>query len=192
LFCGIAEVYFSASRIFNTSIWSGEKMAGFSRIYCIGGLGGYMGSDGIHPIVLQIWVGEGNRQWFEAHYFDDSVKPMGTITTVIPEGPDAPSALLDACLAFYPDHFSDCPSLKKVISQLKSADTIDFDGQANVPADWPKLRGEAYDRFRELNIFDAQLIQLDLDEKLDDPESDDLDDDDEEDDEDDEEFKEVR
>ena len=45
-------------------------MAGFSKIYCIGGEGGFLGSDGINPIALQIWQGEGNRMWFEVHYFD--------------------------------------------------------------------------------------------------------------------------
>ena len=43
-------------------------MAGYSRIYCIGGLGGFGGADGINPILLQIWVGDASRQWFEAHY----------------------------------------------------------------------------------------------------------------------------
>lgn len=29
-------------------------MAGYSKIFCIGGEGGYLGSDGINPILFQI------------------------------------------------------------------------------------------------------------------------------------------
>ncbi len=41
-------------------------MAGITRIFSIGGGGGFGGSDGVNPIYAQIWQGEGNRQWFEA------------------------------------------------------------------------------------------------------------------------------
>ena len=46
-----------------------NRMAVYSRLYCIGGLGGLAGADGLNPISLQIWVGDASRQWFEAHYF---------------------------------------------------------------------------------------------------------------------------
>ena len=45
-------------------------MAGYSKIYCIGGEGGFLGSDGMNPIDFQILVGDGNRQWLEARYFN--------------------------------------------------------------------------------------------------------------------------
>ena len=54
-------------------------MAGISRIYCIGGSGGFMGSDGVSPIYAQIWQGDGNRQWFEARYFEEGFGPMGKV-----------------------------------------------------------------------------------------------------------------
>jgi hypothetical protein len=54
-------------------------MAGYSRIYCIGGLGGFAGADGINPMLVQIWVGDADRQWLEAHYFDPGLEPLGCI-----------------------------------------------------------------------------------------------------------------
>ena len=89
-------------------------MAGYSSLYCIGGLGGYAGADGINPIVLQIWVGDAIRQWFEAHYIDNNIRPIGKIKSLVPEGPDHPNALLDACLAFYPSAFAHCASMAAV------------------------------------------------------------------------------
>jgi hypothetical protein len=76
-------------------------MAGFSRIYSIGDLVGFQGADGVNPIRLQIWVGDADRQWLEVHYFDQSIQPLGAITKIIPEGPNHPNPLLDACLCFY-------------------------------------------------------------------------------------------
>lgn len=45
-------------------------MAGFSKIYCVGGLGGFQGADGVNPILFQILVGDASRQWLQVHYFD--------------------------------------------------------------------------------------------------------------------------
>jgi hypothetical protein len=102
-------------------------MAGYSKLYCIGGLGGYMGADGINPILLQIWVGDSDRQWLEAHYFDTGIRPIGNIKVVVPEGPDHPNALLDACLAFYPSAFTQCPSMTQVKTKLAAAERLGFD-----------------------------------------------------------------
>jgi hypothetical protein len=102
-------------------------MAGFCALYCIGGLGGFRGSDGINPILMQIWVGISNRQWFEARYFDSDIGPIGRIKVVVPEGPDDPNALLDACLAFYPRAFDQCASMAAVQSKLAEAEQLDFD-----------------------------------------------------------------
>ena len=71
-------------------------MAGYSKIYCVG----EDTLDGINPIYYQILVGDGNRQWLEVHYLDASIMPMGSMKVIIPEGPDHPNTLIDACLAF--------------------------------------------------------------------------------------------
>jgi len=132
-------------------------MAGYSKLYCIGGLGGYTGADGINPILLQIWVGDASRQWLEAHYFDSRIKPIGNIKVVVPEGPDHPNALLDACLAFYPEVFAQCPSMTQVKSKLGEAECLDFDVRENIPEEWDQLRSEARGLFGELHIFEAEL-----------------------------------
>ena len=102
-------------------------MAGYSKIYCLGEEGGFMGADGINPIQLQIWVGDANRQWLEAHYFDEKIKPIGNVTRIFPKLPDDPNSLLDACIAFFPDHFRECPTLAKVEESLEKSEFIDFD-----------------------------------------------------------------
>lgn len=45
-------------------------MAGYSKIYCIGGEGGFLGADGMNPIDFQILVGDADRQWLEVRYFN--------------------------------------------------------------------------------------------------------------------------
>lgn len=48
-------------------------MAGYSKLYVVGGLGGFMGADGVNPIDFLVLVGDADRQWFEPHYFDRSL-----------------------------------------------------------------------------------------------------------------------
>ncbi len=140
-------------------------MAGYSRIYCIGGVGGVRGHDGINPMELQIWVGDSDRQWLKPHYIKRSIRPLGAVKCLIPEGPDHPNALIDACVAFYPDHFRDCPSLPVVAELLAGVERLDFDlGKENIPEEWPQLRSEARPLFQELNIFEARLHPIKIDE----------------------------
>ncbi len=51
-------------------------MAGYSKIYCVGGEGGFLGADGINPINFQILVGDAGRQWLEVCYFSQDIRPM--------------------------------------------------------------------------------------------------------------------
>jgi hypothetical protein len=136
-------------------------MAGYSKLYCIGGLGGSEGADGINPIGLQIWVGNSSRQWLEPHYFDNDITPIGHIKVIVPRGPDDPNALLDACIAFYPEAFAQCASMAVVQSKLARAETLDFDlGENEIPQEWHQLRKEAQGPFRELHIFEADLKMI--------------------------------
>ena len=138
-------------------------MAGYSKLYCIGGLGGFMGADGINPITLQILVGDADRQWLEPHYFDKRLKPIGNIRTIIPEGPNHPNSLVDACIAFSPKFFENCSSLTKVKIELQDNTCLDFHlGLESIPLSWFDLRKEAIPYFKKLNIFEANLTQLDL------------------------------
>jgi hypothetical protein len=136
-------------------------MAGFSRLYCIGGLGGFMGADGINPITLQILVGDADRQWLEPHYFDKSIKPIGKIRAIVPEGPEHSNMLIDACIAFAPTYFNKCPTLSTIEQQLKGFTRLDFNiGLDKIPNEWADLRKEAEPFFRSLNIFEAELKQM--------------------------------
>ena len=134
-------------------------MAGYSIIYVIGGQGGFEGADGVNPIQLMILVGDGNRRWLEPRYFDDSLKPIGKLRTLVPEAPDHPDYLLDACIGFLPQAFEDCPSFKDVELKVGKADFLDF---TDIPKEtflaWNKLREEARSIFMNINIWRAELV----------------------------------
>ena len=140
-------------------------MAGYSKIYCIGGEGGFMGADGINPIHFQILVGDGGRQWLEVRYFNKDIGSMGEIEVIVPAGPDHPDALIDACLAFFPEYFESCPSLTQVVEALGSVSRIDFDLDGE-PSGWAQLREEAKSPFKHLIIYEAKLNKINGVEQL--------------------------
>ena len=141
-------------------------MAGFRRLYCIGGLGGVEGKDGLSPIEFQIFVGQSSRFWLESHYVNNEIKPIGKIKITIPTQNDPSNSLIDACIAFAPKYFQKCPSLEKVSEQLKDAKTLDFDlSPEEIPDSWIDLRKEATPRFEKLNIFQGNLLELEVDKK---------------------------
>lgn len=134
-------------------------MAGYSKIYLIGGLGGFEGADGINPIYFEILVGDASRQWIEVIYFDKKIKPIGNIKKIIPEEPNSKDTLLDACISFYPEHFKNCPSMKLVEEKLSNYSSLDFNLEKNkIPNEWFKLREEARPQFKKLNIFVAEIV----------------------------------
>lgn len=134
-------------------------MAGYSKIYCIGGEGGFLGADGMNPIDFQILVGDGDRQWLEVRYFSRDIRSMAKIKVIIPSGPDHPNSLIDACLAFFPEYFESCPSLAQVVEGLGNVTRIDFhfDGE---PSGWAQLREEAKPLFKYLVIYKAELQKV--------------------------------
>jgi hypothetical protein len=140
-------------------------MAGFSKIYVIGGLGGFQGADGVNPIQMQIWVGDADRQWLEPHYVDYSIRPLGAIRSIVPEKANDPVALLDACIVFFPAHCEQCPSLAQAAAELEGMTGLDFDlGKKAIPTIWPRLREEARPYFKRLHIFEAVLRPVALGE----------------------------
>ena len=141
-------------------------MAGLRKLFCIGGKGGFMGADGINPISLQILVGQSDRFWLEPRYFDDTLKPIGKIQVIIPNQNDHTNSLIDACIAFSPEYFKKCPSLEKVKQGLDNFKRLDFDlHEEKIPESWNQLRKEAVPIFEKLNIFQADLVELDVDKK---------------------------
>lgn len=141
----------------------GTNVAGYSAILCIGDAADPHRDDAIGSILLQIWVGEGSRQWFEAHYFREDIQPLGSIQIVFPASTDDEWGVLDACLAFYPRFFTSCRSLTAIAAELTGVDRLDFDqGQAELPAAWQQLRREAGALMPELPIYIAGLSRLDF------------------------------
>ena len=136
-------------------------MAGYSKIYVVGGLGGFLGADGVNPIEFMVLVGESDRQWSEPHYFDASIKPLGRLRSIIPAGPNHPDALLDACVAFCPRKFICCPTLAEVEAELRNIDRLDFHAHPQeIPSTWARLREEARPHFAEMNIWSADLVPI--------------------------------
>ena len=120
-----------------------------------------MGADGVNPIEFLVLVGDADRQWLEPHYFDMSIKPMGKLKVIVPEGPDQPDSLLDACIAFCPRHFRGCPSLTEVESELRDMNRLDFDARPqDIPTAWVSLREEARKLFSEMGIWQADLSRI--------------------------------
>ena len=137
-------------------------MAGFSKIYLVGREGGFQGADGINDVALQIWVGDASRQWLEPHYFNAKPQSLSKVTRLVPAGPDHPDSLIDACIAFYPQHFRSCPSLAEAALVLNDTDCLDFDlGTTNVPVIWKQLREEARPLFKQLCVMQARLERVD-------------------------------
>ncbi len=103
--------------------------------------------------------------WLEPHYHDPRLKPIGKLKTIVPERPDAPDMVLDACLAFAPALFAaTCPSLKRVKKELGDLTQLDFNmGQHEVPASWAVLRDEARAEFATLAVWSAELERVDID-----------------------------
>jgi len=134
-------------------------MAGYYKLYVIGGLGGFLGTDGVNPIYMQILVGTSSREWREPRYFAEEIAPMGKLRCIVPQGPDDPDALLDASLAFFPAFFEGCPSLAKASEEFGATERLDFDADG-IPALWKELREEARARFGELNVWEAELNEL--------------------------------
>lgn len=136
-------------------------MAGFSRLYVVGGQGGFMGADGVNPIEAMVLIGDADRQWLEARYFDTSITPIGAVRVIVPAGPDLPDSLLDACIAFFPRYFKACPSLAEVESALEGVERLDFDARPqDIPFAWAKLREEARPMFAQMAIWKADLVRL--------------------------------
>ena len=136
-----------------------------SKIYCIGVEGGFMGSDGLREIHLQILVTEGSRQALVAYHLDKHIRPMGRVKVIIPAGPNHPDALIDACIAFFPKHFESCPSLVQIAERLAKASRIDFDLDGE-PTGWAQLREEARPFFKKMVIYEGVLNKIPFQESI--------------------------
>jgi hypothetical protein len=145
-----------------------NKMAAFTKLFLIGPPSNTFGeqSDGPHQLDVEILLGEGSRQWYEARYFTERLGPIGDVKVFVPETPDDVKSLLDACIVFVASQFRSCPSFAEADLILKGVERLDF-GEApeSVPVIWKQLRREALPLFRKLPVFETSLTLLDLSEE---------------------------
>ena len=114
-----------------------------------------------HTILMTIFRGDGGRIWYEPHYLDKSIKPIGEIAVTIPNGPEDPNQLLDALIAFAPKFFEECPSLAGVKNKLAEKKRLDFDlHQDDIPEDWDKLREEARSEIEQGITIDNGVLGM--------------------------------
>ncbi|QDU99081.1 hypothetical protein [Lignipirellula cremea] len=138
-------------------------MTVYSKVYCIAS--GPSQAD--CTVKFQIFVGNDPRHRLDVNYLDRSIIQLGAVRSVLPAQRDDPRSLLDACIAFYPQHFRDCPSLRAVEKQLRQVRELDFRLAGDTTDDWKRLRTEAVDAFKTLQIFEAPLRKMRLDGLLD-------------------------
>jgi hypothetical protein len=142
-------------------------MAAFTKLFLIGQPSVRWGeSDGPHQLDMEILLGEGSRQWYEARYFKKRLGPIGDVKIFVPDSPDEAKNLLDACMVFVASQFRSCPSFGESDLLLKGIERMDF-GTApeRVPVIWKQFRREALPLFRQLPIFEAPLTMLKLSEE---------------------------
>lgn len=104
---------------------------------------------------LVLLVGRGSREWIEPLYASAGFTPMGRLWAVLPRRAGDPVAVLDACLAFLPEHFAGCPSLAAAEAAMGEREALDLSG--DVPEVWRALRREAKERWEELRVARAGL-----------------------------------
>ena len=115
-------------------------MAGYIKMYLFGD---DRGMDGVNSIYLGILVGTSDRQWFEPMQIESSrpiVKLCWNIDVIIPDPDYYSNSLIDACIAFAPHLFSDCPELRNVAGEIGKRTRIDFTDHSQIPNSWSSLR----------------------------------------------------
>lgn len=133
-------------------------MSAYSKILLIGN----ESKDGLEDIYVEILQGEGEKRWYEAKYDEEKIKRLGNVSSVIPVDRDDPNSILDACIAFAPKLFENCPSLKSVKEEVKDTNMIDFSTGEHVPKSWNKLRNEAKKDLENIHIYQADIKRCKL------------------------------
>ncbi len=96
---------------------------------------------------------------WSVHYPARSVTQLGAVRSITPVGE---TALLDACLAFFPQHFRHCATLRSIERQVRRQPHIDFRQvqRGAILKQWPQLRDEAQAAFETLSIFEGRLTPV--------------------------------
>jgi len=98
---------------------------------------------------------DANDRWtFRPMYPAGAGAPPGRLASVTTAA-GHPDALLDACLAFYPETFSRCASLALVQQAVGEAEYLDLSERP--PVGWQALRTEARDVLMGAAVRTAQV-----------------------------------
>ena len=136
-------------------------MAGFYKLYMVGGSGGFLGADGINPIGLQILVGTSSREWLEANYFDKKLNSISGITHMVPKSPTSDENIIDGLIIFAPQLFEEsCDLLKDAHMYFDKLGKKRIDMSKHEPAFWNDLVIQAKPKFENLKLFRANIEDL--------------------------------
>ena len=136
-------------------------MAGFYKIYMVGGSGGFMGADGINPIALQILIGTSSREWLEPNYFDKDLSSISGITRMVPKSPTNDENIIDGLIIFAPQLFEEsCDLLKDAHMYFDKLGKKRIDMSKHEPAFWNDLVIQAKPKFENLKLFRANIEDL--------------------------------
>ena len=136
-------------------------MAGFIKIYMVGGSGGFLGSDGINPIALQVLIGTSSREWLEPNYFDKNFSSLSGITHMVPKSPTNDENIIDGLIIFAPQLFEEsCDLLKDAQMHFDKLDKKRIDMSKDQPTFWDDLVSQAKPKFKNLKLYRANIEDL--------------------------------
>jgi len=119
---------------------------------------GYQGGQTDAPFCFQIIEQKQPRcdVFWSVHYLQRSARQLGAVRAITPGRDDG---LLDACIAFYPQHFRHCPALRRVERLVRHTPHLNFrqPDAAEAFEFWPQLREEARPAFDQLRVYEAVL-----------------------------------
>ena len=136
-------------------------MAGFYKIYMVGGSGGFLGADGINPIGFQILVGTSSREWLEPKYFDKKIKSISGITHMVPKSPIDDESIIDGLIIFAPKLFEEsCDLMKKAHKYFDKLGKKHIDMGKDEPEFWNELILQAKPTFYNIKLYKADIEDL--------------------------------
>ena len=136
-------------------------MAGFYKIYMVGGSGGFLGADGINPIGLQILVGTSDREWLEPKYFNEKFKSISGITHMVPLRPTNDENIIDGIIIFGPQLFmKNCDLLKDAFKYFGDLGKKRIDMSEDQPEFWNELVNQAQPTFQKIKLYSADIKDL--------------------------------
>ena len=136
-------------------------MAGFYKIYMVGGSGGFLGADGINPIAFQILVGTADREWLEPKYFDETFKSISGITHMVPLGPTNDENIIEGLIIFAPQLFmKNCDLIKDAFKYFDKLGKKRIDMGKDQPDFWDDLVDQAQSIFQNIKLYSAEINDL--------------------------------